>query len=337
MSRLHNTVSIIFDYSAISHQKLKMFVLLQDMHTTEYTSFYRSKIIYLSDSFFRLRMLLRYDCDIYFEENDCSVFCPPGISPCPIRKTGSTESTTDWTLLLTTTVPHPGKMCHTVGPLSAVKNLNINGSSENCTNNNTENSSSSTSPKFVTEVPTTNFAIPSSIETTLETTEVNVETVTEFSTNENTDILSVSSVGSTLQSTEVETVTDFSINMNNSTETESSTEDLMTTLISSHKMTPKTKTGKPSTILTTITKLKQPSTKSSMGTSKRVHPTNRMGSLLTTPQMSTHHQTSSNIPNGGKTNNDDVMHYWPAIVGGVLGIMAIIAVLGAFIYVRKLK
>lgn len=314
-----------------------MFVLLQDMHTTEYTSFYRSKIIYLSDSFFRLRMLLRYDCDIYFEENDCSVFCPPGISPCPIRKTGSTESTTDWTLLLTTTVPHPGKMCHTVGPLSAVKNLNINGSSENCTHNNTENSSSSTPSKFLTEVPTTNFAIPSSIETTLETTEVNVETVTEFSTNENTDILSVSSVGSTLQSTEVETVTDFSINMNNSTETESSTEDLMTTLTSSDKMTPKTKTGKPSTILTTITKLKQPSTKSSMGTSKRVHPTNRMGSLLTTPQMSTYHKTSSNIPNGGKTNNDDVMHYWPAIVGGVLGIMAIIAVLGAFIYVRKLK
>lgn len=31
------------------------------------------------------------------------------------------------------------------------------------------------------------------------------------------------------------------------------------------------------------------------------------------------------------------MHYWPAIVGGVLGIMAIIAVLSAFIYVRKLK
>lgn len=278
-------------------------------------------------------MLLRYDCDIYFEENDCSVFCPTGISPCPIRKTDSTESTTDWTLLLTTTVSHPGKMCPTVGPLSSVKNLNINGSSENCTDKNIESSSSSTPAKFLTEAPTTKFAITSAIDTTLKTTEVNVETVTEFSTNENTDILSVSSMRSTLQSTEEETVTDSSINMNNSTETESTSG-----YSSSQKMTPKTKTAKPSTKLTTITKLKQPSTKSSMGTSKRAHPTNRMGSLLTTtPQMSTNYQTSSNIPNGGKTNNDDVMHYWPAIVGGVLGIIAIIAVLGAFIYVRKLQ
>lgn len=287
---------------------------------------------------FRLRMLLRYDCDIYFEENDCSVFCPPGISPCPIRKTGSTESTTDWTLLLTTTVSHPGKMCPTVGPLSSVKNLNINGSSENCTDKNIESSSSSTPAKILTEAPTTNFAITSSIETTLKTTEVNVETVTDFSTNENTDLLSVSSMRSTLQSTEAETVTDSSINMNNSTETESTTEYLMTTLISSQKMTPTTKTAKPSTKLTPITKLKQPSTMSSLGTSKRAHPTNRMGSLLTTTsQVSTDHQTSSNIPNDGKTNNDDVMHYWPAIVGGVLGVIAIIAVLGAFIYVRRLK
>lgn len=42
-----------------------------------------------------------------------------------------------------------------------------------------------------------------------------VETVTEPFTNENTDVLSVSSVRSSLQFTEAETVTDSSLNMNN--------------------------------------------------------------------------------------------------------------------------
>ncbi|XP_062569515.1 mucin-2-like [Saccostrea cucullata] len=99
---------------------------------------------------------------------------------------------------------------------------------------------------------------------------------------------------------------------------------------------------------TTLKSSTQQNTKTSLKNTEKHPPTKVKVDISTTgPSLSLStnvfskqatYQVSPNIPDGGpKTIDDDVMHYWPAIVGGVLGIIAVIAVLGVFVYVRKLR
>ncbi|XP_048735859.2 uncharacterized protein LOC125651336 [Ostrea edulis] len=281
-----------------------------------------------------LRLILRYNCDkYYFEEDDCSKLCSPGNTPCPIRPTGTPQSITDWILLLTTEKPSTGRICPTTNTNPAiVKTLNSNETTVNCTY---ENSTSTTAGSAYS---TDNAMVSSD-------TVTSTETVISY--------------------TALETTTTMSSSENK--ETTSPTEDLLLSSLSSHMTSQEPKSTKTITTSTQSTTLKptthssslkptihSPSLKSTTQqrktsgskTTKNKLPTNRVAGISTpepTPSLSTSfpisstHQTSKEIPGDGKTINDDAMKYWPAIVGGVLGIIAIIAVLGVFIYVRKLR
>lgn len=292
-------------------------------------------------------MILRYDCDFYFEENDCSRFCPPDKAPCTSLHSTATESITDWTLLLTTETPQSVTRCTTINSVGgSVKTLDRNGSTENCTDEIDENSTSNAPLESTTEESKASKISPDV--TSKESTIPTVEPYTTVSTTE----LDTVSLSKTWQ-TSTEIVESNSITSIKTVELRSTTSTVPTTSTSQsdHRTTQEVETAKPSTktITESSPEMKRTTTLTLISL-KSNPPTNRIGGLFTTTiTVSTNekstldlaetstHLTSSRIPDGGKTINDDVMQYWPAIVGGVLGVIAVIAVLGVFIYVRKLR
>lgn len=297
-------------------------------------------------------MILRYDCDFYFEENDCSRFCPPDRAPCTNLHSTATESITDWTLLLTTETPttetpQSVTKCSTINSVGgSVKTLDRNESTENCTDEIDENSTPNATLESTTEESKTSKV--SSDVTSKENTIPTVEPSTITVSTTELDIVSVS----TTWPTSTKIVESNSITSIKTEELSSTTTTVPTTSTSQsgHRSTQEVETAKPSTKTTKVSPEMKRTTTPTLSSLKSNPPTNRIGGLFTTTiTVSTNekstldltetstHLTSSRIPDGGKTINDDVMQYWPAIVGGVLGVIAVIAVLGVFIYVRKLR
>lgn len=296
-------------------------------------------------------MILRYDCDFYFEENDCSRFCPPDRAPCTNLHSTATESITDWTLLLTTETPttetpQSVTKCSTINSVGgSVKTLDRNESTENCTDEIDENSTPNAPLESTTEKSKTSKV--SSDVTSKENTIPTVEPSTITVSTTELDTVSVSTTWQTSTKIESNSITSIkTVNLSSTTTTVPTT----STSQSGHRSTQEVETAKPSTKTTKVSPEMKRTTTPTLSSLKSNPPTNRIGGLFTTTiTVSTNakstldlaetstHLTSSRIPDGGKTINDDVMQYWPAIVGGVLGVIAVIAVLGVFIYVRKLR
>ncbi|XP_061183446.1 uncharacterized protein LOC133191726 [Saccostrea echinata] len=304
-----------------------------------------------------LRLILRYNCDIfYFEKEDCSRFCLLGNYPCLTSQTGTTNRVTDYVLSLSTAKPSNGRLCPTIHPVSGItQQSHTNESAENCTNNFNEKSTSNTvDTTSSTEDPITISDMKTSAGINLFTTAS--ETIDLLSTEISTDKVTVSSTESAFMSSlasqwksREETTTETLVSSSFKPEAQISVTSSRKTTKSNPPtnrvavITTSTKptTLKPATQQSTVSILKiiekHPLTKVTVDTPTTDPPLSSSTNSFEFSKSSTH-QVSPNIPDGGpKTIDDDVMHYWPAIVGGVLGILAVIAVLGVFVYVRKLR
>ncbi|KAK3097196.1 hypothetical protein FSP39_007351 [Pinctada imbricata] len=285
-------------------------------------------------------MVFRYECDNFYYGDDCMTDClkeenkDKEVCPSSEKLKGTTEPITDWISRITTEKSTRDKKC---------QNLNI--SNSNCSLSTMEITSSNSLTSEPLATTESFIGIDStwlSEVTTESMNQVSSETIratTSSGSNslspEFTDVLHKLSTTSD-QVTDSQERRTHTQNTKNTKQTKSKTSSTLLPL-NSFSIYTNTKNRTSYLPISAVPVTSKPGNKSLKNISvSPIVPSDKTSSSKTTDSATNWIPTT--VIDGGGGGNDsggNPMDYWPAIVGGILGAVALIATAGVVIYFRK--